>query len=774
MSHIYNILAPYSLHKIILKKYRKNDVFADVKLYTKEDLVSLYYGSFKKQAFLALVNEFKLSYGDAKENFNNLIYVDENTFDPKLIKLAEMKRYLIENNLIVKSNNLNDLKGITLYVEGFSKDDELLLHLKEKLGFNPIYNSFNTAKPRDKLSYLIFNNPDDELYYVYNKIAALVSEGDENHNLIDPSDIGIYGLNDTYLLSIHRLESCYHLGINYPYKIKIIYLPIAKAFLKLDDFNKTSLDSLKDCYPDDFDNFSTFVEPYLNLNFDHQKKLEFFKALFLDSDVEVIKEKSMIKIVEDFDAFEGKYLFILNFANSSFPKVYDSFHGLDEETSLKLHLSSNLTLSNFEKERCLNLLNSHIKLIFTYHKVEGSETISLSPFVNELNMVGNYLKDIELDASFSKNASLTYFKKIKEKNDKYNDTNNMFIAYQNKLNNDLPKLFDSSFINFKNSHFFFKNPISYSHIKSYFECHFKYFVSRVLNICDNSESIHLKLGELSHKVFEQIDIDKEVDFSQVFEQCFKNYTWKINELALKEKMKKVIVTNAELLKKFYLQIKTPYSLIKEKTFVIDYIDNTKLLGKIDMLVDTDEYYAIIDYKSSSNDLYNDFLANYGLSLQLPFYSLLLSREKEYASKQIVGTYIRVFYPSSMKSNDQLIKESIEKEKFNGLTFDLNGFKKLDTSLEDNNLRSSLYFKGFKTNYSYSSDDLNIKLGQEKAVNKRTEDLLNDAIRRIKNFEFDINPKDIGNDFNSCKYCNFRDICFRKDEMVTKISKKRGG
>lgn len=773
MSHIYNILAPYSLHKIILKKYRKDDAFADVKLYTKEDLISLYYGSFKKQAFIALVNKFNLSYGDAKECFNNLIYVDENSNDLKLMKLAEMKRYLIDNNLCIKSNNLDDLKGLTLRVEGYSKNDELLLFLKEKLGFNPVFTSINTAKPIENLSYLIFNNPDDELYYVYNKIASLVSEGDENHNLIDPSDIGVYGLNDTYLLSIHRLENCYHLGLNYPSKIKVIYLPIAKSFLKLEEFNETNLDALKESYPNDFDNFYNLVEPYLNLNFDHLRKIEFFKALFLDSDVEVLKEKSKIKNVEDFDAFEGKYLFILNFANSSFPKVYDAFHGLDEESSQKLHLTSNLTLSNFEKERCTNLLHSDLKLIFTYHKVEGSENISLSPFVNELNMLGNYLKDTKLDASFSKNASLTYFKKIKEKNDKYNDSNNMFIAYQNSLSDDLPKLYDPSFINFKNSHLFFKKPISYSHIKSYFECHFKYFVSHVLNISDNSESIHLKLGELAHKVFEQIDIDKEIDFNQVFEHCFKNYTWKINELALKDKMKKVIVTNAELLKKFYLQIEEPYSLIKEKTFVIDYIDNTKLLGKIDMLVDMDKYYAIIDYKSSDNDLYNDFLANYGLSLQLPFYSLLLSREKEYASKQIVGTYIRVFYPSSMKSNDQLIKESIEKEKFNGLTFDLNGFKKLDTSLEDNNLRSSLYFKGFKTNYSYSSNGPNIKLGQEKAVNKRTEDLLNDAIRRIKNFEFDINPKDMGNDFNSCKYCNFRDICFRKDEMVTKISKKGG-
>ncbi len=771
MVHKYNILAPYSLHKSLLKKYRKDDVFADVKLYTKEDLVSLYFGSFKKQAFIELVNAFKLSYGDAKESFKNLIYVDINVDDPKLIKLAKMKRYLLEHNLIVNSSSLDDLKGLILNVVGYAKNDELLLFLQEKLQFNPVFSPINTAKPEEKLSYLIFNNPDDEIYYVYNKIASLLSKQDENNNLIDPSDIGIYGLNDTYLLSIHRLERSYHLGLNYPSKIKVISLSIAKAFLRLEEFNEVNLNALKENYPDNFDDFYNLVKPYLNLNFDHQRKLEFFKALFLDNDIDILKEKSKIKIVEDFDSFEGKYLFILNFANSSFPKVYDSFHGLDEETSLKLHQTSNLTLSNFEKERCKNLLNSNIKLIFTYHKVEGSETISPSPFVSEFNMVGYYLKDIKLDASFSKDASLIYFKKIKEKNDKYNDTNKVFEAYQNCLSDELPKPYNPSFINFKNTHHFFETPISYSHIKSYFECHFKYFVSHVLNIDDDSTSIHLKLGELAHKVFEQVDADKDIDFNQVFEDCFKNYTWKINEQALKEKMKKIIVTNAELLKKFYSQIKSPYSLIKEKTFTIDFVDKIKLLGKIDMLVDMDKYYAIIDYKSSKNDFYNDFLANYGLSLQLPFYSLLLSKEKEYASKQIVGAYIRVFYPSAIKSNDQLIKESIENEKFDGLTFDLKGFRKLDTSLADKNLKKSLYFKGFNADYTPSKNDKKIKLGQEEALNKRTEELLKDAIVSIINFEFDINPKEIGNDFNSCKYCNFRDICFRKDEMITKISKR---
>ena len=776
MAHTFNILAPYSLHKAMLKKYRKEDAFADVKLYTKEDLISLYYGSFKKEAFIELVNKFNLSYGDAKECYQNLLYVEANCNDPKLTKLAEMKKYLLDNNLFNKPNYQGELEGINLIVEGYSKDDEMLLFLKEKLGFEVEFSAINTAKPEKNKQYLSFNYPDDELYYVYNKIAQLLVEPSENGEIIDPSMIGVYGLNDTYLLSLHRLEMIYHLGLNYPNQMSVIYLPIAKAFLKLDEFDETNLATLKEKYPDDYDDFSHIVKPYLKLNLTKQKKLEFFKALFLDSKVKILKEKSAIQIVEDFDAFEGKYLFILNFANLSFPKVYDSFHGLDEETSSKLHLTSNITLNNFDKERSINLLNSDIKLFITYHQIEGDETISLSPFASEFGMEKLTLADIPIEPSYCKEASLIYFKKMKEKNDKYRASSNIFNAYKNSLLESLPKPFDFKYKPFKDEINLLAKPISYSHIKSYFECRFKYFVAHVLKIKDYSETIHQKLGTLAHYVFEQIEVDKEVDFDQVFEDCFAKMNkdekdrWKINELALKDKMKKIIVTNAQLLKKFYAQVKSPSKLIKEHQFDVDFVDNIKLTGKIDALVDMGDEYAIIDYKSSNREFYNDSLAPYGLSLQLPFYSLLLSLDKKYASKQIAGAYIRVFYPSSIKSNDQLIQESIENEKFNGLTFDLAGYKKLDTSLADHNLKRSLYFKGFGPDYIPSNRDKSIKLGEDASLNAQTKNLLTNAIYDIKDFDFKIDPKDFGSSNNSCTYCPYRDICFRKDEIIIKVKK----
>jgi ATP-dependent helicase/DNAse subunit B len=44
------------------------------------------------------------------------------------------------------------------------------------------------------------------------------------------------------------------------------------------------------------------------------------------------------------------------------------------------------------------------------------------------------------------------------------------------------------------------------------------------------------------------------------------------------------------------------------------------------------------------------------------------------------------------------------------------------------------------------------------------DLINEA-------KFDINPKRIDNDLLGCKYCEFRDICFRKEEDIVDLEKQ---
>ena len=43
-------------------------------------------------------------------------------------------------------------------------------------------------------------------------------------------------------------------------------------------------------------------------------------------------------------------------------------------------------------------------------------------------------------------------------------------------------------------------------------------------------------------------------------------------------------------------------------------------------------------------------------------------------------------------------------------------------------------------------------------------------KQIINGDFSINPKMVGNINESCMYCSYKDLCFRKDQDIKKLNK----
>ena len=58
--HMILILAPRYLHKSILKQFRENDPFRDVKLVSKEELQKYCYSSFKEESLFYLMKNYYL------------------------------------------------------------------------------------------------------------------------------------------------------------------------------------------------------------------------------------------------------------------------------------------------------------------------------------------------------------------------------------------------------------------------------------------------------------------------------------------------------------------------------------------------------------------------------------------------------------------------------------------------------------------------------------------------------------------------------------------
>ena len=56
--------------------------------------------------------------------------------------------------------------------------------------------------------------------------------------------------------------------------------------------------------------------------------------------------------------------------------------------------------------------------------------------------------------------------------------------------------------------------------------------------------------------------------------------------------------------------------------------------------------------------------------------------------------------------------------------------------------------------------------------KLANDKVKECINDIVNAKFDINPKNIGGKNVGCEYCDYKDICFMKNEDIKYLESKK--
>ena len=316
--------------------------------------------------------------------------------------------------------------------------------------------------------------------------------------------------------------------------------------------------------------------------------------------------------------------------------------------------------------------------------------------------------------------------------------------------------------------------ISYSHIKTYFQCPFSYYVKNVLKVDDDIESsFSAKVGELAHQVLEKID--QNIDYQSYIDECEKNVIWKPEEEILLPKIKSIILYDVQFLKRFITQISSKVTMDKEKVFIVPFDKGVNLYARIDNVLNySDNHYIIIDYKTGMNDFFDESLAKYGLSLQLPFYSLVLSKSNQYKDKTLNGIYIKPLIPSGLKGNEKKIKEAVDLLYFNGLTFLDESIENLDNSIK-NGLSKSPYIKGLEKDYTVDSKKKIYQMEDKRTLDEQTSKLLISAFNNIKIGQFPIRSyqKSASNNL-SCTYCTYRDICFRRDEDIQSLSDVESG
>ena len=186
------------------------------------------------------------------------------------------------------------------------------------------------------------------------------------------------------------------------------------------------------------------------------------------------------------------------------------------------------------------------------------------------------------------------------------------------------------------------------------------------------------------------------------------------------------------------------------------------------------YVDVIDYKTGNSAKIRKKLMPYGLCLQLPSYMYLLSRdpisEKELS---FCGFYLQHLINSDLNFDEERDRQQIKEDsmKLEGFTSsDPERLACSDRSFEDG---TSKLIRGLrmKNDGSFYASSPVLSDREIDDLIKMTEEKINEAAKRISEADFRIDPKQIDGVNESCTYCPYRPLCYRRAADLKIISTK---
>jgi hypothetical protein len=769
------VIAPKAYHAWYLKQ-KQGQWNLSFQLLTKETFLrDLAFDIDENQVLPKIVKDLSLTVQEANVGLTLLQQIpeDQHRLLDASLKLDVIWQYLISQKLIRKNPFIEKkYKDKVIYVDGYLQEDRQL-----NLAFHRFNMHVTFAKPLSfptSLQVETFATIEDEVSAMFNRVAALSEQS------VPLKDIYLLTPSDTYLYELERQSAYFKIPIQMPMRHTLFSLPITQKFLHRLRKGE-NLAAIWEILSSESQEDTQLLQSQLsNLSLaslplqtrvalvEHMTQQRFLKPPIYQSAVNVVK---------DLMPNENQYVFVLGFIQGQYPATLRDQSLLDEQTMMRLGL---LTTTQRQQESQLRLNNLFARanlLYLSYPRlVEGKLTIP-SPLIAMHGLTirpGEFLAD-GVDYS----GSLGAIRKVKydfiEK--QFHQTHPYLQAYRQQYPHD-EAIFNHAFTPFE---FDLQNKplkLSYSALKDYYQCSFKYFVGRILKVNPmDQDEFYMHLGTFAHEVFETMKDDLN-QFDGVFENALlnqKNLSDKEQILFanLKPQLRKVCEFN--FLHQQHMQLQ---GIEVEKEIDYQHDLQTKLVGYIDkiMLLRTSEgkeYIAVVDYKSGAESFDED-LIEFGWSLQLPIYALMLENHPDYQHRDVLGLFIQHIIETSLNAKTIEIGDQSYPR-----SYQLDGIIVNQTEmiqiLDDTVLQGKTQFiqgvsvvkkGGFrKSNHLKTSEEISryASLAKEK---------ISEASQRIRHGEFSINPKEIKHK-TSCDYCPFIDTCFRKphDVKSMKITRK---
>lgn len=718
-----------------------------IKVMSLNEFIKKYLYSYDEEAILFIMNLYQVKYEIAKEYIENTYYIENKDYGiSKLDLLVDIKNKLISNDLIIIDDNFRAYaKRVKIiiydtYLDNYTlnifKDLDIKIINREYQDYNHLIYCFDTTE--------------DEVAYVAQEIAKLIDSG------ISLNHIKLTNIDDSYGNTIRRIFGFFQLKVDLNDKRLLSSYPIVKEFIN--KYNESdNLEAVLDSLEKDNQIYNALVDTinkYLSYD-NHDLIIYKLEHTYLDGN----KYDNMIEIVDylEYIPSDDDYIFMLGFNEGIIPKYYMDTNYITDNIAFLVGLNTTTDKNKYLKTRIINVIKDIKNLVITYKVKDNTkkyyESTLSNNFVNGEAITNNHTSYSTLYDQIRLVKYYDNYFKYGEKAPNFDLLNSNYMINYNSYNNKFTGI----------DYRIDKLYLSYSKMNMYNKCNFRYYLANILKLDIYEESFSAYIGSMVHFVMEKCLSNHDDDINKYVSEYLAD-----RELTKKERFfldKYVEGINgllSQVLKEYDYSSFTNAKY--EEKINIDYDDNTHFSGIIDKIlyytVDNKTYLELVDYKTGDEDISLDYLGS-GINIQLPIY-LYLASKLDFKDVIYTGFYLQKF--------------NISKEDYR-----LEGYSNSDPQvleIADKDYTDSKIIKGLKTNKDGSFSRYSKLLSNEdiKLIIARCEDVINKAIKAIRNSEFNINPKVIDDKNIGCMYCNFKDICFmtKDDEVIIDKNITGGG
>ena len=752
------IICPNEEKLNILEKYEKDENLHNIKFMTIKEFINNYYFSYNEEAIFYLMNKYNYNIDVAKVYLNNLYFIDieKKYTHKKLIFLQDIKKELIENKLLHFNNIFKK------YIK--NKEIEVINYYDlDKYIENALNYKVEIPKVNLDLKVYEFNSMEEEVNFVCIKIRELLKKN------IDINKIFLTNVSSDYHYILNKLFNYYQIPININYQDSIFGTTPVQEYLKtkeldLSDSNKSIINKK--------------IVNILNDLIELDKNNPIYEKILINklknTYLPVINKSNAINIktLEEYSFKDDEYVFVLGFNMDSLPKTNKDIEYITDSLKDEVDLYDINYLNKREKEKTIYLLSRIKNITISYKLSSPFQKYYKSNLITDLGLevikesidtykYTNKYNKIRLGEDLDK--YYLYKEKTEVLNKLYNKYNINYNTYTNK------------FTGIDNNLYLEQIPypmrFSYTHLNSYNECKFKYYINYILKLGTYTPTFAAFIGSMYHKIltlYRKDNFDLDIEFKKYLE----NRELSLKEKTLLVKIRKDIEELIKVLKS--QQLLTGYDNdLYEKEFKVIFNKKVSIefVGYIDKIMYyknmDDTYFSIIDYKTGSIDT-NIELIKYGLHMQLPIYLFLVNYSNIISNPIFTGIYyqnILFNYPTWSKTLEKDIKNRYLLKGYS--TDNIKLLERFDSTYEDSNYIKSMKYteeKGF-SRYTKLIDD-NTMINMTKYVKKHIDEKLDQIIEA----DFEIDPKVYDGENISCKFCSFKDLCFMKNDDIKYLDK----